>query len=190
MAGNNYRQFHSVDDEAAEHVAHSTDAETSQGPLHDARAPLLELQHQAGQHCHISQHSEPTPHINILGDEIHPSQTPDTPRNNQYLLSDYDISNSTAAVEIRYDELGNVLQSPVLDQSAEHTHPMWTDFCFSPLCLIFLSVLLALIITALEISYYISQQNQGLLTASEDMHYVWTYGPTLGKVELLGLNPM
>ncbi|KAL2279073.1 hypothetical protein FJTKL_13650 [Diaporthe vaccinii] len=118
-------------------------------------------------------------HCYVSVDEGHPTQNPDAPQHDTPLLSNPEISDSSASVETGADEPGNRLQRPALDQSAEHTHPTWTDFYFRPLFLISLSVFLVLMIAALEVGHYISQHNQGLVTASEDMHYVWTYGPTL-----------
>lgn len=34
------------------------------------------------------------------------------------------------------------------------------------------------LIVALEIVYWHSEANQGLATATENIHYFWTYGPT------------
>jgi hypothetical protein len=44
--------------------------------------------------------------------------------------------------------------------------------------------LLSLIIT-LQIVYRHSENNQGLATATENIHYFWTYGPTAGMWLLL-----
>lgn len=138
-------------------------------------------------HCHDSHSSVTTPQINILAGEDHSPWRPGSQQHGTPLLSDAEISDSTASVETRDHEPANGLQRSSLNQSAQHMHPTWTEFYFSPLFLISLSVLLILMIAALEILYYISQHNQGLVTASEDMHYVWTYGPTFGKFHPTGL---
>jgi hypothetical protein len=36
-------------------------------------------------------------------------------------------------------------------------------------------------IAALETLAWLSKRNQGLATANEDWHYLWTYGPTMSK---------
>lgn len=178
MAANGYRQLHTVDDVTTEQCTHNIGAETSPGLIHHARTPSFVLQDQAGRHCYVSV------------DEGHPTRNPDAPQHDTPLLSNPEISDSSASVETGDDEPGNGSQRPALDQSAEHTHPAWTDFYFRPLFLISLSVFLVLMIAALEVGHYISQHNQGLVTASEDMHYVWTYGPTLGNFQSTRLGSL
>lgn len=190
MSACSYRQLHAVDNMAATHGPHSIGAERSPGPIHDARTPSFELHDQAGCHCHRPGSSEPTLEINISADEGHPSREPDAPQHDTPLLSNPEIPDSSASVETRDDEPGNTLQRPTIDQSAEHTNPTWTDFYFRPLFLISLSVLLILMIVALEVLHYISQHNQGLVNASENMHYIWTYGPTFGKARPIGLDSL
>lgn len=107
-------------------------------------------------------------------------------RQEAFLLSNLEISNSSASVETRHNDPGRGLQRPALDQSAEQTRPTWTEFYFRSLFLVPLSVLLILMIAALEILHYMSQNNQGLVTATEDMHYAWTYGPTFGNFLFTG----
>jgi len=43
-----------------------------------------------------------------------------------------------------------------------------------------LAVLSVLFIAALELLNYLSNRDQGFAAAAEGMHYLWTYGPTLG----------
>lgn len=190
MAGNRFRQLHTVDDEVTEPDAHSTGAETRHDLICNDPLPSPHFQHQAERRCQDSSSSQPTTQIDISVSADHSSQGPDASQQESFLLSDSEISDSSASVETRPDETGNDLQRPALDQSADRTHPMWTDVYFRPLFLISLSVLLILMIAALEFLYYISQHNQGLVNASEDMHYIWTYGPTFGKVRPTGLDSL
>jgi len=46
-----------------------------------------------------------------------------------------------------------------------------------------LAVLSILFIAALEFLNYLSNRDQGFAAAAEGMHYLWTYGPTLGENE-------
>lgn len=180
MAASSYQQLHTVDDETATHGPQSMGA-GSPGPINGARTPLFELQYQAGRHCHGSDGSELTPQINISADEDHPSREPEVAQHDTPLLNGPEVSESPVSVDPTNDESGNGFQRPALDQSAQHFPPAWMDFYFRPLFLASLSVFLILTIAVLELLHHISQHNQGLVTASESMHYAWTYGPTFGK---------
>lgn len=188
MAANSHRQLPIVDEETTEPGAHSTGAETLHGPICNDHLPFPHFQHQAGRHCQESSSSQPTMQTNITASAGHPSQGPDVSQQEAFPLGGSEISDSLESVDTREDEPGNGLRRPALDQSADHTHPTWTDFYFRPLFLISLSGLLVLMIAALEVLHRISQHNQGLVTASEDMHYVWTYGPTSGISQPAELN--
>lgn len=59
-------------------------------------------------------------------------------------------------------------------------NPGWTSFYFHRSYLLGSALLYCLMIGALEILHYFSQRNQGLATVSQDQHYLWTYGPSLG----------
>lgn len=183
MAGSSYRQLHTVDDDFTELRPDNISTETIQGQVYNVETIFSDIQDQAGHHCHGSCNSEstPTPQINIIADETHPSRRLDTAQHDTALLSSPEISNSSTSVETRDNEPGNGFQRPTMDQSAECLHPTWTDFYLRPVFLISLSVFLTSIIAVLEVLHYISQHDQGLVTASEDMHYIWTYGPTFGK---------
>ncbi len=57
---------------------------------------------------------------------------------------------------------------------------MRVPFCLSSSSLIGLGLTLLLGITSLEVLNHFSTINQGLFTASQKLHYIWTYTPTLG----------
>lgn len=58
--------------------------------------------------------------------------------------------------------------------------PRWTPFYLRAPFLFGQAFVFALMIAALEALYYVSERNQGLTTTSQNLHYLWTYGPTLG----------
>lgn len=156
------------------------DEETCRDPLYVVHSTPLKMRDQAERHCHNSRSFEATPQINIPTNEAPPSWTSQTPQSDT-VLNDTNISESSAPMQTRTDEPMNELQRPPLDKPAEQLPPAWMDFYFRPLFLMSLSALLMLMIVALEVLHHMSQRNQGLVTASEDMHYAWTYGPTFGK---------
>jgi hypothetical protein len=43
------------------------------------------------------------------------------------------------------------------------------------------ATLSVLLVVALEILNHLSNRDQGLATVAATMHYLWTYGPTLGE---------
>lgn len=168
------------DNEANERAVNSMDGGTSRYPFDVVHSPQLEIQDQAEYHCHNSRSFEAAPQINIPAGEDHLYWTSQTPQNDTLLLSDTGISEASAPVQRRDYEPATGLQSPPSDKPAEQLPSTWTDFYFRPLFIVSLSVFLILIIILLEVLHHISQHNQGLVTASEDMHYAWTYGPTFG----------
>lgn len=188
MADSSYRPLHAVDYRATEHSDPSISAEASQSPTYDARTRSPEFQDDAERHYRGSHSSEPRPQINSSADEGHSSRRRNAPRQTTPLLTDPEISYPSASVETRLDESENGLRRPTLEQSGQHSPPAWMDFYFRPLFIVSLSIVLVLSITALEVLYYVSQRNHGLVTASEDMHYAWTYGPTFGIVQPAGLD--
>lgn len=95
---------------------------------------------------------------------------------------------STCQEQTIHDAQGVGLHEPVLDESAERENPRWTVFYFRLTFLTTFSKILILILVGLEVLYHVSQQNQGLLTASEGMHYAWTYGPTFCESEYTSLR--
>jgi len=46
-----------------------------------------------------------------------------------------------------------------------------------------MAVLSVVLIAALEILNFLSNRDQGFITAKARMHYLWTYGPTLGEFD-------
>ncbi|TPX12840.1 uncharacterized protein E0L32_006720 [Thyridium curvatum] len=52
-------------------------------------------------------------------------------------------------------------------------------FHLGPLFLVPLIILFALMIGALEVLRFFSDRDRGIVVATEDRHYLWTYGPTL-----------
>lgn len=54
-------------------------------------------------------------------------------------------------------------------------------FHLGPLFLVPLIILFALMIGALEVLRFFSDRDRGIVVATEDRHYLWTYGPTLSK---------
>lgn len=186
MDGSRYQQLHSETEEVIETTSSAEfgDAESSQYPKNNTRTPFPAIQDQAERQCHDSRSSEPTTQISNLVDEGHLFRGPEDPQHDNPLLSDSEISHPSVSVEMRDDGSENGLQPPGPDQSAEHTHPTWTDPYFRPLSLTSLATFLILMVAILEVLHHISQHNQGLVTVSENMHYVWTYGPTFGKSQL------
>lgn len=186
MDGSRYQQLHSETEKVIENTSSTefVDAESSQYPKIDPRTPCPAIQDQAERQCHDSRSSELTPQISNSSDEGHLSQGPEESQHDTTLLNDAEISNSSPSVDMRDDDSENGLQAPGPDQSAEHTHPTWTDPYFRPLFLTSLATFLILMIAVLEVLHHISQHNQGLVTVSENMHYLWTYGPTFGKSQL------
>lgn len=51
--------------------------------------------------------------------------------------------------------------------------------------LLCLMVVLVFMIIALEVTQYFSIRNQGLATTTQQIHYLWTYGPTAGNAQML-----
>lgn len=187
MADSHHQQLHAVSGPASEHSAQIIDAETGHCPPQIACMPFPDLQDSA-ENRHQSPHgSESTSHITVPICEHQPPQGRNAPRNEPPLLVDSEISDSSRPVGMTDEEPGNGFQRLALDEQAKNLNPLWTDPYFQPPFLISLSVFLVCIIVVLEAFYHISQHNQGLVTASEDMHYIWTYGPTFGKVRPMGL---
>lgn len=58
--------------------------------------------------------------------------------------------------------------------------PKWAPFYLRPPFLLGQAAVFVLVIAALEALYRMSERNQGLTTASQNLHYLWTYGPTFG----------
>lgn len=186
MADSGYRQLGVVDEAAVENDTQIIDEETYEHSIINALTPCSGTQDQAVRYRGDASNSDSTAQINNSADNGRQCRESDASRLDTTLLIDPGTPDSSTSIAIRDNEAGDSLQSPVLEQSAQH--PTWTDFYFRPIFLISLSVLLTLMIATLEILNYVSQHNQGLFTASEGMHYAWTYGPTLGKVELTDPN--
>lgn len=180
MAESTYQQLHAMDEQTTEHEAPSLDEEAGCNSMSNDRIRSPDVQDRAGRHFRGSLSSEHPTHIPISPDEDHPSRRSDAPRNDTPLLNDNETDSSPSAGTTD-GESRNGSQVPALDQSAQNLRPTWTEVYFRPLFLIVLALLLALIIVVLEILNSVSQHNQGLVTASEDMHYIWTYGPTFGN---------
>lgn len=60
-------------------------------------------------------------------------------------------------------------------------HVPWALHRKHLLCLI---VVLVFMIIALEVTQYLSIENQGLVTTTQRIHYLWTYGPTAGNTQM------
>lgn len=58
--------------------------------------------------------------------------------------------------------------------------PRWTPFYLRAPFLFGQAFVFALMIAALEALYYVSERDKGLTTTSQNLHYLWTYGPTFG----------
>lgn len=58
--------------------------------------------------------------------------------------------------------------------------PRWTPFYLRAPFLFSQAFVFALMIAALEALYYVSKRDKGLTTTSQNLHYLWTYGPTFG----------
>lgn len=187
MADSHYQQLHAVSGPASEHSAQVIDAETGHCPPQNACRSFPDLQDLTENRCQSPHGSESTTHITVPVCEHHPPQEPNAPHHETTFLVDSEISDLSGSMGMTDDEPGNDFQRPALDEQAKNLHLLWTDAYFRPQFLISLSVFLICIIAVLEALYYISQHNQGLVTASEDMHYMWTYGPTFGKVRPMGL---
>lgn len=187
MTDSSCRQSRAVHEDAIEHEAHSIDADTRHDFISNDRPHYLDVHDQLGRQYRDSHSPEPAPHFPIRHGENYSSHRTHTPQNDTPLLSDHE-TDSSASLGTTEDQLTNSSQRPALDQSAQHLGPTWTEVYFRPLFLVPLATLLALMIVLLEVLNSISQQNQGLVTASEHMHYIWTYGPTFCKFELTGLD--
>lgn len=72
-------------------------------------------------------------------------------------------------------------QNGASQTSALPDNPGWTPFWFCRGFLLTNAVVFSLAIIALEVLYYLSKRNQGLATVSQNMHYLWTYGPLSSK---------
>lgn len=180
MVDTNYRQLHVVDEDAIEHEAHNIDADAHNRFISNGRPQFPNVQDQPGRKYRGSHSSEPAPYVSTHHGENHPSQRPAAPQNDMPLLSDHEIDSSESVSTIE-DQPTSSSQRPDSDQSAQHLRPTWTEVYFRPFFLISLAMLLTLMIVVLEVLNYISRHNQGLMTASENMHYIWTYGPTFRK---------
>ncbi|GME31222.1 uncharacterized protein LTHEOB_12502 [Neofusicoccum parvum] len=58
------------------------------------------------------------------------------------------------------------------------TEPRWTPFHLRRPVLLAAAAVFVLMVVALEVLRYVSERDDGLATVSENMHYLWTYGPT------------
>lgn len=170
----------------------SVDTETCQNFTLVARSPSLDIEDtRAGSTNQGSLRSEPTMPTNILVDEFDPAHEPDTMQQDTRPVSDLVTPISPAShEETRHDDLGGGFpKGGPNESSSARPHPRWTIFYFRRLFLVPFSILLILTIVGLEVLYHMSQRNQGLMTASEGMHYAWTYGPTFGKSDHTRLRP-
>ena len=52
-----------------------------------------------------------------------------------------------------------------------------SPYFLTALCVLFLSF-----VALLEVLKYLSDKNQGFVSSDEGKHYLWTYGPTAGKI--------
>ncbi|KAH0172683.1 hypothetical protein KCU67_g1627, partial [Aureobasidium melanogenum] len=76
--------------------------------------------------------------------------------------------------------------SPIQSSSSSKTghdsttqdHPKCISWALHQAHLIGLLVFLLGLIAALQLLYNLSERNQGLATATQNIHYIWTYGPT------------
>lgn len=182
MTASSSQDFHAVDEDTIELEACSIDAEASRISASNDRTHSPDVQGQAGSHDHRSLSSDTISHITIPPAEDHLPRRTDAPQNDTRLMSDHE-ANSSVSVDTTEDEPINGSQRPALDETLQNLCPTWTEFYFRPLFLINLGTLFMLMIVVLEVLNSISQRNQGLVTASENLHYLWTYGPTFGKSE-------
>ncbi|EOD51312.1 hypothetical protein UCRNP2_1955 [Neofusicoccum parvum UCRNP2] len=58
------------------------------------------------------------------------------------------------------------------------TEPRWTPFHLRRPVLLAAAAVFVLMVVALEVLHHVSERDDGLATVSENMHYLWTYGPT------------
>lgn len=74
------------------------------------------------------------------------------------------------------------LQTPRMADAGDTwvDQPKWRPFYLRSTFLLGLAAVFALMIAALEILDYVSERDQGLATVSQNLHYLWTYGPTFG----------
>ncbi|KAL6245458.1 hypothetical protein RBB50_007457 [Rhinocladiella similis] len=54
----------------------------------------------------------------------------------------------------------------------------WRPESLTRTCLFINAAVLAAIILALALLYHYSRHNDGMVTASSNLHYLWTFGPT------------
>lgn len=183
MADSSYRTLQAVDDEITAGGPRHVDAGTCRDPTYNAHTPSPYVEDpQAGHPYQGARSSEPTTSTNSSVAEGHQAPESDAPQHDTPFLSGPDIARPLNSQEqTRPDGLKSRFQERVLDVSAERQYPRWKMFYFRLPFLVSFAILLVLIIAGLEALYHVSQQNQGLVTASESMHYAWTYGPTFGE---------
>lgn len=74
----------------------------------------------------------------------------------------------------------NSLRTPDDEGILRSDTPKWAPFYVRPPFLLGQAIVFILVITALEVLYHVSEKNQGLATVPQNLHYLWTYGPTFG----------
>lgn len=168
----------------------SVETEAFQSPTYAVRTPSPDVEAaDAGPPHQDWCTSQQTTSTDILVNESDPTHGPDTSHHDTPLLSAPVLAGpATSQEQPRQDSLlaNSYQQEHAQEKSAEPQRPRWTMFYFRLPFLVPFSVLLALIIVGLEVLYQTSQHNQGLVTASESMEYVWTYGPTFCEAKSTG----
>lgn len=71
------------------------------------------------------------------------------------------------------------LQNGSKQSTTHERRELWTSHCLSLPYLVALVVLLSALAVALGALYAVSDNNQGIATSQDDIHYLWTYGPTV-----------
>lgn len=163
----------------------SVNIETYQGHTYNALTPPSDPEDLQDDPCRQDSRSSGSTTFTIASfDEGHPACETDLLQLDTPLNQVPDITGQPHCQEqTRHDDLGSGSQECAPDKLAGRQHPRWTMFYFRLPFLLSLSTLLALMIAGLEPLHHVSRHNQGLVTASESMHYAWTYGPTFGEYE-------
>lgn len=158
--------------------------DTPQDATQNAHTPSPDIEDPRAEPRRGSHNSEPTAPTNISLDEGYPAAEPNALHQDVPLLPDpIDAASLNSQEQTSHDELGSGLQGPALDKAAERQHPRWEMSYFRLLFLVPFSIFLILMLVAVEVLHHISQHKQGLMTASEAMHYAWTYGPTFSEFQ-------
>lgn len=91
------------------------------------------------------------------------------------------ISDSTSLSTVNgYQDTAHNEPNNLYGKDSQPTE-LWTPWSLRSKFLLGNCLLFAIFIVLLEVLYGISQRHHGLAQSKENMHYLWTYGPTASK---------